>query len=323
MGLLAQYLQVAAAARTRRPRTSRSSCPAMAAMRPSSSGAAAGHGAPAGLGFRSPAVLRRDQPCPGRAYWSGHVQPVGGGPPAGRFPHVLRGRTQRPDDPGRHGRDGCVPARESDISRCTNGTTLGPDWSFSKINVPSELEIRAGSGLRPSASEIKHRRLNAASLVVLPAQLPSRAFGGVPRSPCARYRRSEVVRGGIEPPAFRFSWKQPIAEVQAAGLRYASDLRGQAVEEPQRCRQGMHGGTIWTVGGTKWDQDSGQTPGLFESSNTLPNRRCRQPISTRVPSLSAGCSRLLEGKPMGPASRPAPFGSQLLRPLGRQLADPR
>jgi len=37
-------------------------------------------------------------------------------------------------------------------------------------------------------------------------------------------------------------------------------------------------GPFWTTSGTRWDQNPGQAPKLFEPSNTLPNR-CR-PLST-------------------------------------------
>jgi len=53
-----------------------------------------------------------------------------------RLRHVLRARTQRPDHAGRRDRDGCLPHRESDISRCTGGTILGPALTFPKINCP-------------------------------------------------------------------------------------------------------------------------------------------------------------------------------------------
>jgi hypothetical protein len=129
--------------------------------------------------FERQRVLRRDQPRRGRRCWPGPVlpQPAGRCPSAGRFPTVRRGRTRRPDHRGRRDRDGRLPALESDISRCTDGTTLGPDLIFSKINVPSELVVRAASRRRPSASGIEHHRLNAATLVVLPAQLPFLSSG--------------------------------------------------------------------------------------------------------------------------------------------------
>ena len=66
-----------------------------------------------------------------------------------------------------------LPVPEPTISRCTDGTILGPDLIFSKINVPTDLVVRAGSSRRPSAFSIEYHRSDAATLIVQRAQWPS------------------------------------------------------------------------------------------------------------------------------------------------------
>src|SRR5258706_13230707 len=93
------------------------------------------------------------------------------------------------------------------------------------------------------------------------------------------------TQGGIEPPTLRFS----------VGNSQSREWRLQACTTPLTCEdrpwKGPNGavwvctvGPFWTVGGTRGDQDPGQRPGPFEPSNALPSRRCRQPITTPVPS---------------------------------------
>jgi hypothetical protein len=63
----------------------------------------------------------------------------------------------------------------SRCSRCTGGTTLGPDLIVSMINVASDLVPRPGSTRRYAAFSVEHHGSDAFTLVVLPARFPSNA----------------------------------------------------------------------------------------------------------------------------------------------------
>jgi predicted enzyme related to lactoylglutathione lyase len=135
--------------------------------------------------FERNRVLRRDQPCVVNMLARARVAATRWSLPICRMvPHMscvdgISARIIQADVTA----TGASQAGNLNISRCTGGTTVGPDLVFSKINVPSELVVRAGSRRRPSASGIDHRRLNAAAPVVLPARFPSLASGGARRSP--------------------------------------------------------------------------------------------------------------------------------------------
>jgi hypothetical protein len=132
VGLLARYrpavLQAADAARARRPRRWRFSCPGRAATRPCSARTAAGHGGPAGPGIGSPPGSSPRSAVPGATVraWPGVAATRKAAATGRRLRHVLPGRPQRTDHAGRRDRDGCLPAQADDISGCTGRTIFEP-----------------------------------------------------------------------------------------------------------------------------------------------------------------------------------------------------
>jgi hypothetical protein len=89
-------------------------------------------------------------------------------------------------------------------SRTSRPAPMGQHWdqtgTFVNEQCASELAISSGLAARASASGIKHRALPDG-----PACPHTRPPLVSRKDHRARNRRPEVVRGGIEPPAFRFS----------------------------------------------------------------------------------------------------------------------
>jgi hypothetical protein len=156
--------------------------------------------------------------------------------------------------------------------------------------------VGAGSSLRPSASGIEYRCLTGRPACSVPVPSPwSRT-----KITSARCPRSDVVRGGIEPPAFRFS----------GGNSHSHYCRQQACATPLTCEErpwkGPDGavrvcmvGPFWTAGGTKWDQRSPKITSCSMNRTRwrASNARCRQASFWAIHrSSDSTSSRLAIGK---------------------------